>query len=225
MTQVLSRIKVNGKNFEIIVDVDKAIAFKKSGSGDIGNILEIEMIYSDSKKGLKAASKDLMDAFKTEDTYEVAKKIIMQGEVQIPAEYREKEKEGKAKQVIDFLIRNAVDPRTDRPYTADRIERSLDEAGVNISNKPIDAQMKEITDKLRLVLPLKIQVKKLRITVPAIHTGQAYGFLTSYKESEEWMGNGDLKCVCNVPIGFQMEFYDKLNAITHGSAISEEIKD
>ena len=43
--------------------------------------------------------------------------------------------------------------------------------------------------------------------------------------SEEWLGNGDLKVVVNVPAGLQMEFYDKINAATQGSVLSEEVKE
>ena len=63
------------------------------------------------------------------------------------------EEEGKIKQIIDFIVRNAVDPRTDRPYTSERIERSLDEAGVNITNKPIESQINEIIDDTNEIMP------------------------------------------------------------------------
>lgn len=224
MTNVVSRIKTGGKNFEIIVDVDKAVEFKKTGKGFIGDILGIDAVFTDSKKGAHASEKDLKEAFGTNDINVIAEKIIKSGETQLPTEYKEKQREGKEKQIIDFIARNAVDPRTDRPYTSERIERSLDEAGVNITNKPIESQINEIVDKLKLILPIKIETKKLIVTVPAQYTGQIYGLLNTYKESEEWLSNGDLKCIINVPVGFQMEFYDKLNAITHGAAISEEAK-
>jgi ribosome maturation protein SDO1 len=225
MTNVISRIKAGGKNFEILVDVDKAVEFKKTGKGSIGEIIAIDRIFTDSKKGFHASEKDLEEAFKTKDINAIAEKIIKSGEIQLPMEYKEKQREGKEKQIVDFIVRNAVDPRTDRPYTSERIERSLDEAGVNITNKPIESQINEIVDKLRPILPIKIETKKLIITVPAQYTGQVYGLLQTYKESEEWLSNGDLKCHVNVPVGFQMEFYDKLNAVTHGSAISEEVKE
>lgn len=224
MTNVVSRIKTGGKNFEILVDVDKAVEFKKMGKGVIGDVLAIDAVFSDSKKGFHASEKDLKEAFGTNDVNAVAEKIIKNGEIQLPTEYKEKQREGKEKQIVDFIVRNAVDPRTDRPYTSERIERSLDEAGVNITNKPIESQINEIIEKLRPILPIKIETKKLIITVPAQYTGQVYGLLSTYKESEDWLSNGDLKCTINVPIGFQMEFYDKLNAITHGAAISEEVK-
>ena len=44
-----ARIKKAGKDFEILVDLDKAMAFKK---GDGGNdFLEADAIFSDSNKG------------------------------------------------------------------------------------------------------------------------------------------------------------------------------
>ncbi|MFA6023399.1 MAG: ribosome assembly factor SBDS [Candidatus Pacearchaeota archaeon] len=225
MGNVVARIKAGGKNFEILVDVDKAVEYRKTGKGFMGEILGIDAVFTDSKKGLHASEKDLQEAFKTNDINIIADKIIKSGEIQLPTEYKEKQREGKFKQIVEFFVRNAVDPRTDRPYTADRIERSLDEAGVNITNKPIEAQINEILDKLKPILPIKIESKKVIITVPSQYTGQAYGLLQVYKESEEWLSNGDLKCRINLPVGFQMEFYDKLNAITHGAALSEEVKD
>lgn len=223
MTNVVARIKTHGKNFEILVDVDKALEFKKGSLSNVSEAVSLDSVFYDSKKGTHASEKDLQEAFGTDDINSIAEKIIKQGEVQVPLEYKEKQRGEKEKQIIDFLVRNIVDPRTDRPYTPDRIERSLDEAGVSITNKPVEAQVNEIVSKLRAVLPVKMQTKKIVITISSQYTGQAYGLLQHYKESEEWMPNGDLKCVVNVPVGFQIEFYDKLNAMTHGSVISEEV--
>ena len=51
------------------------------------------------------------------------------------------------------------------------------------------------------------------------------GFVVGSNPS--WSGkfmNG-ARVTVNVPLGLQSEFYDKLNAITHGAALSEEIKE
>jgi ribosome maturation protein Sdo1 len=48
--------------------------------------------------------------------------------------------------------------------------------------------------------------------------------LKDYKESEDWLANGDLQVIMNIPAGLQLEFYDKLNGITHGAVMSEELK-
>jgi ribosome maturation protein SDO1 len=222
----VARIKLNGKNFEIMIDdIDKALAFKKTGEGSVEDFLAIDQIFSDHKKGEKAADSDLQASFGSTDVNEIAAQIVKKGEVQVPIEYKHKELSERGKQIIDFYVKNAVDPQSDRPYTADRIERAMSEAGVNVTNKPIESQIKEITEKLSPVIPIKIETKKLLITIPAQYTGVAYSIVNTYKESEEWLGNGDLKVRVNVPTGLQMEFYDKLNSVTHGSAVSEEIQD
>ena len=225
MTDVIARIKLNGKHFEIMVDAEDAINYKKTQEGDISNILSVDSVFTDTKKGEHAAEKDLKDAFNTLDINEIAKQIILKGEVQIPQEIRDKARGEKFKQIVDFLVRNSKNAQTDQPFTPDRIERSLDDAGVNISNKPIEAQMKDILSALTKVIPIKVETKKLEVVIPAQYTGQAYTLINSFKESEEWLANGDLKVIVNIPTGFQMEFYDKLNGITHGSATSEEVKE
>ena len=43
------------------------------------------------------------------------------------------------------------------------------------------------------------------------------------KEKENWLNNGDLEVIVSIPAGLTLEFYDKLNSLTHGSALTEEI--
>ena len=131
----------------------------------------------------------------------------------------------KQSKLSHFYLKNAVDPRTGRPYTPERIESAIKESGVNITNKPIDSQLKEITEKIAIILPLRIETKRIKIIIPARYSGQAYGVVRTYKEREEWMNNGDLEIIINLPVGLQMEFYDKLNSLTHGSVISQEVKE
>jgi ribosome maturation protein SDO1 len=225
MNQVIARMKVGNNHFEILVYAEPALEMKKTGKGDMNDILAVDVIFSDSKKGMHAAKDVIETSFNTGDVNEVAKKIIMKGEIQIPQEHREKMRGEKFKQVVDFLVKNSINPQSGNPYTPDRIERALDEAGANIQNKPIESQIKGIVSDLSKVLPIKIETKKLKITIPAQYTGHVYGLINNYKESEEWLDNGDLQVIVLVPTGFQMEFYDKLNAATQGSAVSEEIKE
>lgn len=222
MGQTLARIKQAGKNFEIIVDLDDAIKFKKGESSFIE--AEGDKIFTDSKKGMVASNGDLESSFKTTDTKEIVEKIIKSGEVLLTQEHRSEEREQKIKQVVDFLSTNAIDPQTGNPHTAQRIKSALTEAHVNIKNGAIENQIKEIITELSNVLPIKIQTKRVKITIPAIHTGKAYGVITQYKEKETWLDDGSLEVMVEVPSGIVMDFYDKLNSVTHGSALTEEIK-
>ena len=224
MTNVEARIKVKGKNYEIRVNLEKALEFKKGKNVLPQEFMDAPIIFSDIKKGLKISTKELTDAFGTSEPFAIAQKIVKDGELQLPVEYKHKEQETKRKQVVDWISKNAVDPSSGRPHTPTRIEDALNKAGVNITNQPVDEQIQKIIEQIRPIIPIKIENKRLRVMVPSIYTGKVYGLVNVYKEKEEWLPNGDLSCIINLPVGLQMDFYDKLNAITHGSAIVEEVK-
>jgi ribosome maturation protein SDO1 len=224
MVQTTARIKQHGKHFEIIVDTDKALKFKKGESSSM-DFLEIDTIFTDSKKGFAASNKDLEKAFGTTDVNTIAKKISKNGEILLTSEHRDEKKENKVKQVIDILSRNAVDPQTGNPHTPERIKNALEQAKVNIKDTPVDSQMKDILAEISKIIPIKLETKKIKINVPAMHTGKVYSIINQYKEDEKWLDNGNLEATLVIPSGLLMEFYDKLNSITHGSALTEEIKE
>ena len=35
------------------------------------------------------------------------------------------------------------------------------------------------------IIPIKLETKKVKITVPAMHTGKVYGIISQYKENEK----------------------------------------
>ncbi|HLD37436.1 MAG TPA: ribosome assembly factor SBDS [Candidatus Nanoarchaeia archaeon] len=224
MANTTARIKKCGKEFEIMVDLDRALQLKEGKNVSVNEILGIDAVFLDSKKGQKAPESDLQKAFKTSDIYAVAAIIIKEGQVMLPLEYKKKERDEKTKQIIDLLLRNAIDPRTGRPHTPERIASALEECGISIENKPAEEQLGKIIEKIKGIIPIKIETKKIALTIPAVHTGKAYGLLNAYKESEEWLPDGSLKCILNIPSGMQMDFYDKINSMTHGAVLSEEIK-
>ena len=222
MTQTEARVKKEGKNFEILVDLDEALKFKK-GNGRLSSAVLTNDVFHNLKSGVKASSQELISAFGTDVFEEVCEKIIRNGEIVLPTEYLRKENEQRYKQIVDFLSKNAVD-NNGRPYTPNRIMKALEEGNVQVKKRPIDSQISEIIEQLSKILPIKIEMKRMRITVPAQHTGKAYGVLQEFKQSEEWLSNGDLQVVVGVPAGLVMDFFDRLNGVTHGSALSEELK-
>ncbi len=223
MAKVVARAKVKGKHYEIHVDLDEALKVK-AGKGDIMSALDSNNIFSDLKKGKVAASAEVMDAFGTNDLYEVAKQIIMKGEVQKTQDFREGERENRIKQVVQLIVKNAVD-QNGKPYTEERIRRAAEEVHFNFDNRPAEQQMAELVHKLKDVLPIKIETKKIKLTIPAQYTGQVYGLLKDFKESEEWLADGRLQAILNIPSGMQVDFYEKLNHVTHGAVQTEELKE
>ena len=223
MTNTIARIKRAGKNFEIIVDLENALKFKKGESNFIE--AEADRIFTDSKKGQVPSEKDLKEAFGTTDSDEIIRRIVKEGEVQTTQEHRDAEQEKKFKQVVDFLASNAIDPQTGHPITAERIKNAIEQSNVNIKNTSVENQIKDILAEVSKIIPIKLETKKVKIVVPAMHTGKAYGIVAQYKDNEKWLDNGDLEVVVKVPSGIIIDFYEKLNNVTHGSAITEEIKE
>lgn len=221
MAKVEARIKAKGKQYEIHVDLDEALKVKQ-GTGDIIAAVDCNAVYYDIHKGTIASESDLKDAFGTTELYEIAKKIITKGEVQKNQEFREAEKEEKVKKVINLVVRNASD-QNGRPYTEERIRRGAEEVHFKFDNRPAEKQMSDLMHELKKIIPIKIEIKRIKLVIPARFTGQVYGLIKDYKDSEEWLPNGDLKAIISIPSGIQFDFYDKLNSATHGSVQSEEM--
>ena len=225
MTDTLVRLRSGKLIFETMVDLDNAMKLKRGDDIDISEVIRDNSIYTDQKKGMKAGNSELEIAFNTTDFNEIVRKLILKGQVEVTKEFRDEKLENRRKQVVDFLVRNSIDSRTGRPFTPETIENALKEGGAKIEDKSVEKQMKGIVESLSKVVPIKIETKKIKIVVPAIHTGKIYGLIQDYKEKEEWLGNGDLQAVLNIPVGLQMDFYDKLNSETHGSVLTEEIRE
>jgi len=222
MAETTARVKKEGKHFEILVDEVEAIKLKK-GEGNINQAVMTDAIFYNLKSGEHASSNDLEKYFGTNDPTTVAEKIIKQGEIVRTTESLKGDQNKQYKQVVDFLAKNATSP-DGKPYTTDRISKALQEAHVNVKNKPIETQINDIKDQLATILPIKIETKKIKLRIPAQYTGKSYGTVKEFLTKEEWMSNGDLECVVEVPSGLLMDFFDKINNDTHGSILSEEIK-
>jgi len=221
MARVTARIKVKGKHYEIHVDLDEALKVKQ-GKGNIVSAIDSDAIYYDLNKGTKASNTDLTDAFGTTEVYKIAQQIITKGEVQKTQEFRDQERENRIKQVVQLIIRNAVDQHG-RPYTEERIKRAIEESHFGFDNSPAEQQMPKVVEALKTIIPIRLETKKIKLIIPAQYTGQIYGLLKDYKENEDWLANGALSVILSIPAGMLLDFYDKLNNITHGTVQSEEI--
>ncbi|MEM1577829.1 MAG: ribosome assembly factor SBDS [Candidatus Pacearchaeota archaeon] len=230
----VARLKKLNKDFEIILeDVEKALELKEK-LGKIDDKYFIEqmrllspslMVFIDEKKGLKPTKQDLEQAFGTTDFFKIAKEILKDGEIVLPAEYRKKIREEKLKQVIAWLSRNAIDPRTKSLHTPERIEAAIKQAGIKIDEfKPVELQMHTIINQLSRILPIKIEIRKIEITIPSMFTGKAYNLISKFnKISEEWLDDGSLKVILTLPSALMPEFFDKLNKTTSGTALTKDL--
>jgi len=227
---VLARIKKDGEHFEIFVDCEKALDFKHGKISNVKEALMDDNIFSDSKKGIIPKVADLKKAFGTDNQEEVAKYIIKHGEIQLTAEYRQKVRDERHRQIVNVIHINAIDPKTGLPHPPQRIENALAQAKVKIDeHKTAEEQLDIIVKQINAILPIRIAKLNLKIRVPATYAGKAYGTIKKLgvMKKEEWKNDGSLEVVLEIPAGLQTDVYSSISNATHGSSEIEtsEIKD
>lgn len=215
----IAKIKKEGKTFEIFVNAEKANDLKNGKNIDLTEVFISEEIFSDANKGLKASEHDLKRLFGTNDKLEVCKIIIKQGHVPVTAEMHRKDADQRIKQIISLIHRNAIDPNTGKPHPITRIENAIDETKIRIDNsKSAEEQVKDVLNKLRLILPIKYETREIMIKIPAQFTGKAFGSLKHYGRilGESWLNDGSLNVTIEIPAGMQEELELALNNLTKG---------
>ncbi len=224
---IIARLKSHGKTFEVFVDPDAALAFKKGDQVKIENILAVDDVFSDARNGDRPAEQDVLNAFGTKDVAKIAEKIILEGELQLTTEQRRKIQEDKKKQVITFIARNAINPQTKSPHPPARIEAALDEAGVHIDPMKSVDEMVEIAMKaIRPIIPIRFEEVKIAIKLPAEYATKAYGAVAKFGNliKQEWQNDGSWIGVITIPAGMQDDLYNLLNSHTKGSAETKLLK-
>jgi ribosome maturation protein SDO1 len=224
---VIARLKKQGENFEVLVDPYLARDLKEGKEVDFEKLLAVEEIFKDAKKGDRVSTEELQKIFGKTDIYEIVKTIIREGEVQITVEQRKEMLERKKKQIIDFISKNAIDPRSNTPHPPARIERAIEEARVHIDIfKSVEAQVKEIVKALKPILPIRFEEVEIAIKIPPEYAGKAVASLYAFGNivQEEWQKNGSWICVVRIPAGMQAELMDLLGRVAKGEVMTKILR-
>jgi len=221
------RFAVEGEKFELLVKPDPALEYKLGKRKDVSTVLVSDEIYSDSNKGTRASTEKLMKAFKTDDPITIATIILQKGDLNLTTDQRRKMVLEKRKQIVEFIAKTYVDPRSHLPHPPLRIEQAMDDARITIDPfKNTDEQTKDIVEQLRSIIPLKSENMMLEILVPAQFAAQSYSVLKSAGtlKKEEWQSNGSLKVILDIPAAARANVIDRLGSVTKGSASIEVAK-
>jgi len=218
---VIARYEFKGHKFEILVDPDKALEYRDGRKLDLDEVLKGDYIYKDARKGDKASPEELVKVFGTEDVKTIADTIIKKGELQLTTEQRRRMLENKRKQIVNYIARSAVDPKTKTPIPPQRIEKAMEEAKVSVDlYKSVEEQAATIVKAISRILPIKIAKARFSIKVPPDIAAKASQDLRRLGEVkvEEWGKDGTYKLEFEVPAGLQHEVIDKINKITKGQS-------
>ncbi|HSV42348.1 MAG TPA: ribosome assembly factor SBDS, partial [Methanomassiliicoccales archaeon] len=222
------RLESHGESFEILIDPKVVSQLREGKEVNLYDNMVIDEIFKNAHKGTKASEEKLKDVFGTIDVAEVAKQIVLKGEVQLTAQQRKEMLEAKRLRIITVIAQNAINPQTGGPHTVVRIETAMEEAKVHIDPfKPVDMQVKTVLDALRPIIPIRFDKVKIAVKLTADQYGKCYDDMTHFGKiiKEEWAKNGSWIGVVEMPAGMRDEFFDRINHRTHGDAEFKQLKD
>jgi ribosome maturation protein SDO1 len=220
---VIARWNHEGKRFEILVDPETALSLKQGKEVKMENLLAVERVFTDARKGEEQSEQLVNNVFGTNDIYKVARRIIEHGDVQLTTDQRKKLREEKRRAVIDFISTNAFNPQTNTPHPPQRIENALEEAKIHVDEmKDIQTQVNEILPKIRQLIPISIEKVQIAIKSPPQYAGQVLNVLRKANiKKQEWQNDGSLIAIVEIPGGMRRDLFDKLNNVSHGEVITK----
>ncbi len=216
----IARLTKDNEHFEILVKPDKALDYRTGKNARITEVLAAEIIFSDANKGTKVSDEQMNKAFETTDPLKIADEILKKGTLQLTTEQRRKMIEDKRKQIIDFISRQAVDPKTNLPHPPLRIENAMEQIRYQIdAHRPVEEQARDIAKLLRPILPLKIEQISVSVRIPAMYSARAYGAIKNAGEikQDQWLPDGSWLGIVEMPAGAYASFLNKLGDITKGN--------
>ena len=215
-----ARITKDNEHFEVLVKPQKALDYRSGKISSISEVLVTETIFADANKGTKVKEEAIRKAFNTTDSLKFAEIILRTGTLQLTTEQRRKMVEDKRKQIVDFIARQSVDPKSNLPHPPVRIENAMEQIHYPIDPfKPVEEQAKDIIKLLRPILPLKIEQISVAVQIPAMYSARAYGGIKGLGsiKREEWRTDGSWYGVLEIPAGLYAPLLEKLGDLTKGS--------
>ena len=226
---IIAKYEYCGEHFEILVDPDLAAEFRNPDGQDVAieDLLAVEEIFKDSKKGDKASEEAMLKIFETTDPIGVSKVILEKGHVQLTAEQKRQMQEDKRRLVINKISREAINPQSGLPHPAQRIENAVNEAKVKFDPfVSVDQQVQTALKAIKPLIPIRFEKVKVAVRLPGSSAGGAYSAIHHSGEilNEEWQQDGSWIGIVEMPGGLQDDFAAKMAEISSGEAETKTIK-
>ena len=226
---IIARLESHGEKFEILVDPDLAADFKNPEKDSIAieDVLAVEDIFKDAKKGDKSSDEAMMKVFDNNDVLEVATEIINNGHIQLTAQQKRDMQEEKRLMVINKIARESINPQNGLPHPVTRIENAMEETKVKIDPfKSVDEQVQTVLKAIKVKIPIRFEHVKVAVRLPGSVAGNAFSTIAKFGKilNEEWQQDGSWIAVVEIPGGLQDNFNLKMGEISGGEAETKAIK-
>ena len=219
------RYEREGHRFEVLADPDAVLAIREGKEVNPREAFAIVEVFKDARKADKASEELMQKVFGTSNEEEVAMRIAREGEFHMTTDQKKEAVAKIRKQIIESVVRNSIDPRTNLPHTRERVELALNKVHVNIDMRPAQQQMQDVIKALQPVLPLKFGKTRLRIVIPPQYSQSTYGLVHKIGKvlREDWLGDGSLQLRLEVPSGMKVDVIEQLGNATKGEITVTEV--
>lgn len=218
---------ISSQRFEVLVDPEKALEFKKGTKLDLNDIIAYPGVYHDVRNTERVSDQDLQKIFGTADVIKIAGKIIKEGELQLTTEQRRQMVEQRKNQIVNIIARKGINPQTNTPHPPQRILNAMEKSGVNI-DPFVDAeqQVDKVLKEIKSIIPIKFQKTVFQIKIPAQYAGKGYSTLKRCGTilSEQWLNDGSLRVDLEILAGMQDDVFKDISSLTRGEFESKIVR-
>ena len=223
----IARITHDGEHFEILTKPERALSYRLGKTSSVSEVLVSDTIFTDAGKGLKASEEKLQEVFGTTDSLKIAGVILKKGTLQLTTEQRKQLVEEKRRQIVSFISRECIDPKTNLPHPPLRIEQAMKQIRFSIDpSKGVEEQTKEIIKLLRPIIPLKMEKISVAVHIPPEHASKVYGTVKGFgtMKRDQWQADGSWSAIVEMSAGLYGPFLDKLGKMTRGNLEAKMVK-
>ncbi len=223
----IARITYEGEHFEILTKPEPALAYRLGKTNSVSQVLATETIFTDAGKGSKASEEKLQEIFGTSDPLKIAEVILKKGTLQLTTDQRKQLVEDRRRQIISFISRECIDPKTNLPHPPLRIEQAMKQIHFSIDpSKGVEEQAKDIIKLLRPIIPLKMEKIKVEVHVPPEQASKVYGTVKGFGtlKRDQWHTDGSWSATVEMSAGSYGPFLDKLGKMTRGNIEAKLVK-
>jgi len=223
----IARITHDGEHFEILTKPERALSYRLGKTTSVSEVLVSDTIFTDAGKGLRASEEKLQEVFGTTDSLKIAGVILKKGTLQLTTEQRKQLVEEKRRQIVSFISRECIDPKTNLPHPPLRIEQAMKQIRFSIDpSKGVEEQTKEIIKLLRPIIPLKMEKISVAVHIPPEHSSKVYGTVKGFGtiKRDQWQADGSWSAIVEMSAGLYGPFLDKLGKMTRGNLEAKMVK-
>lgn len=211
----------HGRRFEMLVNPEAAWLHLQGEEVEPDDIFEVYTVYENVSRGIRSSDDDLTLVFGDKNEREIALEILEKGELKLTQEQRNEIMKEKREEIVDFIHVHCINPRENSPIPKDRINNAIIDLGINIKYRGgVKEQAMDIIKQLQPIMPIRFESVKLALKIPASYAGSLYGVIYDLGEplEEEWLSDGSLAVVVQIPSGMQADFLDEVTSKSKGKA-------